>query len=184
MQNKEVLKQLEHAIRFTKEIKIVYQSERSNSRRNFHPYKVLFVNENFYLVGENVTKHHFEFLRISLILEVIHTKKSFHQHTDITEFIKSIQTPWASFGKEMVCVKLRVDKSIRRFFILKKYLSSQEVVKTFENGDIEVHYWVSNLREIEELVIKWLPKITIISPKGLSKMLKRSLGEKLKHLNL
>jgi len=179
MKNKEVLKELEHAIRFSKEIKIIYQTERAETKRNFHPYKILFVNENFYVVGENVSKNQFEFLRISLVKEVYGTKKSFHVHKDISNFIKNLQTPWASFAKEEILVRLKVDKKIRRFFILKKYLSSQEVVHTFDNGDIEVHYRVSNLQELEELVIKWLPNIEVLSPRPLQKMIKKSLKRKI-----
>jgi len=184
MKNREVLKKLEHAIRFSKEIKVMYQSERSLTKRNFQPYKILFMNENFYLVGENSSVHQFEFLRISLIQEVISTSKVFHQHKDIQDFIQRIQTPWAAFGKKDIHVKLMVDKSIRRFFLLKKYLPSQEVVATADNGDIEVHYYVSNLREIEELVIKWLPKIRVLEPRPLKKMVKKSLTRKLKALSL
>ncbi len=182
MKNKEVVKQLEHAIKFNKEIKIVYKIERTISERVFHPYKILFLNENFYLVGENVSKSNFEFLRISLIEEVIYTKKTFFVHKDIVEFIKKVQTPWALFGKEETTVRLRVDRSIRRYFILKKYLPSQEVVAYFDNGDIEVQYRVSNFKELEELVIKWLPKIRVIYPRPLKKMIKRSLQKKLKGL--
>ena len=182
MKNQEVIKQLEHAIKFNKEIKIVYKTERTISERVFHPYKILFLNENFYLVGENVSKSNFEFLRISLIEEVSYTKKTFFVHKDIVEFIKKVQTPWAVFGREETTVRLRVDCSIRRYFILKKYLPSQEVVAYFDNGDIEVQYRVSNFKELEELVIKWLPKIRVIYPRPLKKMVKRSLQKKLKGL--
>jgi len=68
---------------------------------------------------------------------------------------------------------------VRPFFIFKKYLHSQEIVLTFDNGDIEVHYTVSSLQELEELVIKWLPKIEILSPQGFKKMMKRALKQKL-----
>ncbi|HHH37181.1 MAG TPA: WYL domain-containing transcriptional regulator, partial [Epsilonproteobacteria bacterium] len=108
MKNREVLKKLEHAIRFTKEIKISYRNERRHTQCSFQPYKILFLNENFYLVGENISRHAFEFLRISMITEVLYTKKSFHQHKDFETFIKTVQTPWASFGKENILVKLRV----------------------------------------------------------------------------
>jgi len=182
MKNKEIIKQLEHAIKFNKEIKIVYKTERFEGRRNFHPYKILFLNENFYIVGENVSKKNFEFLRISLIQEVISTKKTFFIQKDITEFIKRIQTPWAVFEKEEVLVRLRVDISIRRYFILKKYLPSQEVVAYFDNGDIEVQYTIFNYKELEELIIKWLPKIKVISPKPLKNTIKKSLEKKLKGL--
>ena len=182
MKNKEVIKELEHAIKFNKEIKLVYKTERFVGKRNFHPYKILFLNENFYLVGENVSKFKFEFLRISLIEEVIKSQKTFFAHKDVTDFIKRIQTPWAVFGREETTVRLRVDYSIRRYFILKKYLPSQEVIAYFDNGDIEVQYSVSSLKELEELIIKWLPKIRIISPRPLKKMVKKSLEKKLKGL--
>ncbi len=178
LKNTEVIKTLEHAIKFHKEIKIYYKTERFVSKRNFHPYKILFLNENFYLVGENVSKHSFEFLRISLIKQVIDTKKTFFVKHDIVAFIKQIQTPWATFGNEEIAVRLRVDKSIRRYFLLKKYLPSQEVVANFENGDIEVQYQISNFQEIEELIIKWLPKIRIIAPRSLNKRIKNILKKK------
>jgi len=182
MQNHEVIKKLEHAIKFNKEVKIHYRSERAITQTKFYPYKILFLNENFYLVGENSSKRQFEFRRIAMIEEVTYTKKTFNSHKEINEFIKNIQTPWAVFGKDEMLVKLRVSKKVRRFFIFKKYLPSQEVVHTFEDGDIEVHYMVSSLHELEELVIKWLPKIEILSPQGFKKMMKRTLKQKLASL--
>jgi len=182
MKNKDAIKKLEHAIKFNKEIKLTYRTERFVGQRNFHPYKILFLNENFYIVGENVGKSKFEFLRISLVEEVVHTKKTFFVHKDISDFIERIQTPWAVFGREEVTVRLRVDSSIRRYFILKKYLPSQEVVAHFKNGDIEVQYKVSNYKELEELIIKWLPKIRIMHPRPLKKMIKKTLEKKLKGL--
>ncbi len=179
MRNKEVIKKIEHAIKFHKEIKIDYKSERAVTKTTFHPYKILFLNENFYLVGENASKQQFEFRRIAMIEAVHDTKKTFFTHKDIHTFIKNIQTPWAVFGKELIVVKMRVAKKVRRFFIFKKYLPSQEVVHTFDNGDIEVHYSVTSLYELEDLVIKWLPNIRIIAPMGFKKMMKRTLKQKL-----
>ena len=183
MKNREVIKKLEHAIKFNKEVKIRYKSERAVTETKFNPYKILFLNENFYIVGENSSKNQFEFRRISMIEEVEYKNKTFNTHKDIIEFIKNIQTPWAVFGKEEMLVRLRVSKKVRRFFLFKKYLPSQEIEHTFENGDIEVHYTVSSLHELEELVIKWLPQISIISPQGFNKMMKRTLKEKLASLN-
>ena len=182
MKNQDAIKKLEHAIKFNKEIKIIYKTERFTGKRNFHPYKILFLNENFYIVGENISKNKFEFLRISLVKEIISTKKTFFVHKEMVDFIERIQTPWAVFGREETTVRLRVDVSIRRYFILKKYLPSQEVVAHFENGDIEVQYKVSNLKELEELVVKWLPNIRVIYPRPLKKMVKKSLEKKLKGL--
>jgi predicted DNA-binding transcriptional regulator YafY len=183
VKNYEIVKKLEHAIKFNKVIRIRYRTERFLSESNFHAYKILFLNENFYMVGENISKNSFEFRRVSMIEEVEYKSKSFSPHADIQKFIKNIQTPWASFGREDTVVKLRVNKSIRRYFILKQYLPSQKVTKNYENGDILVEYTISNIREIEELIIKWLPRIEIISPQRFKKQLQKTLKVKMSALS-
>lgn len=140
------------------------------------------MNENFYLSGVNRSKNGFELLRISLIEEVKFTSKTFSIDKDIEKFIRTLQTPWATFGSNDIVIKLQVDKSIRRFFRLKKYLPSQKIVQTFENGDIEVNYCISNFKEVEEIIIKWLPKLTILAPNNLKKHIKNKLRDKLNTL--
>ncbi len=183
MHNLDVVKRLEHAIKFHKEIKLRYRTERAVTHTLFHPYRIVFLNENFYLVGVNSTKDIVEYRRISMIESVDYTSKSFFVDREVDAFFQTMQTPWAVFGKPEIPVRLRVDVSIRRFFLKKKYLPSQEIVHTFENGDIEVHYCITNPKEIEELIIKWLPKIHILSPRNLNKMIKRTLKKKLDALN-
>jgi len=182
MRNHEVVKKLEHAIKFNKEVKIRYRSERAITQTNFKPYKILFLNENFYLVGINSSKKNVEYRRITMIEEVSYTQKVFFIDKEVETFFQKLQTPWATYGKEETVVKLRVEVPIRRYFLKKKYLPSQEVVHTFDNGDIEVHYTVTNLREVEELIIKWLPRIHIIAPRNLQKMIKRTLRKKIESL--
>jgi predicted DNA-binding transcriptional regulator YafY len=182
MQNLDILKKLEHAIKFQKEIKIRYTTERTTSHTLFWAYKILFLNENFYLVGVNASKDVVEYRRITMIEDVTYTKKSFFKNSHIEEFFDSMQTPWASYSNPKVDIRLRVDVSIRRFFIKKKYLPSQRITHTFDNGDIEVVYTVTNYKEVEELIIKWLPKVRIISPRNLNKMIKKVLAKKLHSL--
>ncbi len=179
MKNIEVVKQLEHAIKFNKEIRIHYRSEHALTHTNFHPYKILFLNENFYLVGENSSKGGFEFRRISMIESLEYKKRTFIPHSDMRQFITKIQTPWAVFGREEMVVKLRANKSIRRYFLFKKYLPSQKVTKTYENGDILLEYSITNIRELEELIIKWLPRIEVISPQNFKKRIQKTLRIKM-----
>jgi predicted DNA-binding transcriptional regulator YafY len=182
IKNPQILKYLEHAIRYHKEIRIRYQSDKASTYANFKPYKILFLNENFYLVGENSSKGHFELRRINLIESIELKNHTFLPDASIKEFIQTIQTPWANFKQSQKHIKIRVDSHIKRFFVLKKYLPSQNIIKTFENGDILVEYYVTNYHEIEELLIKWLPDIKIISPPNLKKMLRKRLKKKLDRL--
>lgn len=180
VENLEIVKNLEHAIKFRLTIKIQYKTERQNTQTLFNPYKIVFLNENFYLIGIKASNNAVEYRRVTMIESVEFTKKQFFIDSDVENFLKKIQTPWATFGKDEIVVKLRVTVPIRRYFLKKKYLPSQKIVHTFENGDIEVHYTITNYREVEELIIKWLPRLRIIAPRNLQKMIKRSLQQKWK----
>ena len=179
MNNHDIVKKLEHAIKFNKEIRISYRVEHFANKSNFHPYKILFLNENFYMVGENVGKKNFEFRRVAMIEDIEVKSKTFIPHADMEAFIKKVQTPWAAFGKQDMVVKLRANKAIRRYFRMKQYLPSQKITKEYDNGDILLEYTVTHAHELEELVIKWLPKIEVVSPRNFKKSLQRRLKQKL-----
>ncbi len=70
MKKHKIVKKLEHAIKFKKKICIRYKSEHFLSESYFHPYKILFLNENFYMVGENLIKNSFEFRRVAMIEDI------------------------------------------------------------------------------------------------------------------
>jgi predicted DNA-binding transcriptional regulator YafY len=183
LDNQEVIKKVEHSIRHTKELSIIYKTLKGEFTSIFQPYNILFLNENFYLVGINLTTERFEFLRIALIKSAHYTTKNFFHDAKVINFIPTIQTPWASFDRKPKLVKLRVKAVVKKYFLFKKYLPSQTVVQTFENGDIEVHYKVHTLREMEELVVKWLPHVSIISPRGLKRKIYSVLRHKLDALD-
>ncbi len=177
--NEKVIKKLEHAITYNKEIEMSYKVERNISIQIFLPYKIIFLNENFYVVVVNKENAQVQLRRIALILEINYTKNTFSKSKNVENFINEIQTPWSIFGKQKQIVKIRVKKKIRRFFTLKKYLPSQEVINTFENGDIEVHYQVTGFFEIKDLLIRWLPQVEILEPISYKRMIKRDLKHKL-----
>jgi len=183
IKDKELLKKLEHAIKFNKEISVKYQGEYATKERIFHPYKIIFLNENFYVVGENISKNSFASLRIALIKELSYTSKKFYRVKEIEEFIDSIQTPWAQFGAKKSVARLLVKQKVTKYFILKKYLPTQKITKRLENGDLEVEYSITSYREVEELIIKWLPHIKVLEPLALNEMVREVLLKKLEGTN-
>jgi len=179
IKNKELLKKLEHAIKFNKELYVDYQTDKKVIKRRFHPYRIIFLNENFYLVGVNISKNYFESLRISLIQEVSYSSKIFYRTDDIEQFIDSIQTPWAKFGVQSKIIRVHIASCIAKYFRLKPYLPTQKLLKEFENGDLEIEYRISDFKEIEELIIKWLPNIKVLEPLALNEMIREVLLKKL-----
>jgi len=183
IKDKELLKKLEHAIKFNKELYIDYKANNKIVERCFYPYRIVFLNENFYLVGVNVSKKHFEPLRISLIEDVSCTTKGFYKTKDIENFIDSMQTPWAKFEVKEKVVRLHINSHIAKYFKLKKYLPTQKILKEFDNGDLELEYRVTDFKEIEELIIKWLPNVKVLEPLALNEMVREVLLKKLEGTN-
>jgi predicted DNA-binding transcriptional regulator YafY len=179
LENIDIVKKLEHAISFNKEIKVVYQTQEHPFYLKFLPYKIIFLSENFYLVGVNVKNRLPELRRVSMIKELEFSSKSFKKDANIERFFENLQTPWSVYNTREVEVILRVNKSIKRYFIRKKYLPSQKIGKEFDDGSLEVKYQITNYREIEDIVLKWLPKVEIIQPRRLKKHIKRAIKKKL-----
>ncbi len=180
--NFDTLSKLEHAIKFRKEVKIGYKTQEKTFYAKLQPYKIIFLNENFYIVGLYATRHKFEYRRVSMIVSVEFTGKTFTKDASVVEFINRLQSPWANYDGDEIEIKLKAHKSIARYFKRKKYLASQKVLQEFEDGSVEVSYRVTNFREVEDIVLKWLPKIEILEPKNFKKMIKKSLKKKFKAL--
>jgi len=86
-----------------------------------------------------------------------------------------MQTPWSEFDSKDIIVRIKANKKLSKYFKLKKYLPSQNIIKIFDNQEMEIEYKVSSLKEIEGLVIKWLPDITILQPIELNIKVKEKL---------
>mgnify|MGYP003613313769 CR=1 FL=1 len=141
-------------------------------KKEVKPYKIVFIQENFYLACE-VEHENYEFsmFRISKIRSTEDTKKTYQKNPDIIDFIKFMQTPFAiyrqDFRKYLIDVVLEVDKSKAFFFHSKKFLRSQTLLDTKENGNLIITYKVTQLREIDALIKQWLPYVKVIEPQEL-----------------
>jgi predicted DNA-binding transcriptional regulator YafY len=180
-----IFKKLESAIKHQKYINIEYPIRDKVVKLEVKPYKIVFMNENFYLACE-VDNQEFEFsiYRISKIKNIEDTKKTYQKNYEIEDFIKSMQTPFALYQKEfrkhLIEVKLEVSKEKAFFFKSKQYLKSQKFVEEKTNGNIVYSYQITQLLEIEELIKRWLPHVKVIEPLELKEKIETELQEYLK----
>ena len=150
------------------------------------PYKIVFMNENFYLACEN-TSEEFLFTKFRLvnIVKVELKAKTFHINPDIADFIKNMQTAWSEyvpeFRKHSVEVIVIVDSVKARFFKAKKHLPSQKVEETKDDGSIVVSFRVTQEMEVEELIKKWIPHMKVVLPLSLKQNIENDLKQ---YLNL
>jgi len=178
-----LFKKLEHAIQFQKYLILEYpQKNNSVLRMEVKPYKIVFMNENFYLACEIDNEfYEFSMFRISKIKSLKDTSKTYQKNPNIEDFIKAIQTPFAlysrNFRAHLIEVFLEIDATKAFFFEAKKHLQSQVIVEKKENGNLILSYKVTQLMEIEELLHKWLPYVKVIAPLSLKEKLQQELKD-------
>ncbi len=78
-----------------------------------------------------------------------------------------MQTPFAiyrqNYKQYLIDVKLEVSKEKAFYFKSKKHLKSQKE-EELDNGNLLVTYKVTQLKEVDELVKKWLPYAKVLEP--------------------
>lgn len=174
-----LLKELEHKIKHQKYINIEYEINGKINKFEVKPYKIIFINENFYLACE--IEHElleFAMYRLSKIKSIEDTPKTYHKNIEIEDFIKDIQTPFSfykrDYKKHLIDVVLEVDKSKAYYFENKKYLKSQEEKKQ-DDGSLLLTFKVTQEMEIEELVKRWIPFVKVIEPISLKEKIESDL---------
>jgi predicted DNA-binding transcriptional regulator YafY len=175
-----LLKELESKIKHQKYINIQYEINEKINKFEVKPYKIVFINENFYLACEiESDKLEFAMYRLSKIKSIEDTPKTFHKNIEIEDFIKDMQTPFSiyrrDYKKHLITVVLEVDKSKAFYFESKKYLKSQEILEKKDNGNLLIKYKITQEMEIEELIKKWIPFIKIIKPLSLKEKIVNDL---------
>lgn len=165
-----LFKKLEFAIEHQKYIVLEYPTTNGLfEKKEVKPYKIIFMQENFYLACEvEHEMYEFSMFRISKIRSCEDTQKTYQKNPDIIEFIKFMQTPFSlyrqDFRKYLIDVVIEVDKSKAFFFRAKKFLRSQAILDTKENGNLLVSFKVTQFQEIDTLIKQWLPYVHVIEP--------------------
>lgn len=178
----QLFKEMENAIHHQQHLMVKYSVNDKTEVMDVKPYKILFINQNFYLVCEVVdSQYELTQLRVSNIAEVQMVPKQFHKNYEIEDFIKEIQTPFSTyrsgFKKHMINVTVEVKKEKARFFKAKNSLPSQRIVEQKPDGDLVLSFRVTQELEIEELIKKWLPHIRVIEPLSLKEKIENELRE-------
>ena len=171
---------LERSIKNQKCIIIEYNLNEKIIKHEIKPYKILFINENFYLACEMIdSEYEFSPFRASKIKTIENTKKTFHKNYEIVDFIKDIQTPFPLYTKDykkhLIDIRLEIDSKKAYFFKSKNFLKSQKIEEVKDNGNIILSYRVTQELEVEEIIKKWLPYVKVLKPLSLKEKIEEEL---------
>ncbi len=181
LQKKELLFQIKDAIKNRRYTKIEYTSDKKYIFDQAKILKIVFAKGNFYIAAltPDEINSGFKFLRLSFVDKIDLYATTFKKEYEAEDFLKKFQMAlFSNYKKEPFEVVLKIDESVKRFFINKKFLSSQTILEN--KDDLIVSFKVTNNMEILPLVKKWLPNIKIVSPKEIKEQFEKEIREYLK----
>ena len=124
---REVFKILERAITYKKEISFKYTNAGKISHFTIQPYKIMFMEQNFYLLSLEKTKSEkrHKILRVALIDKVSLSGHEFKKDPNYADFIEYMNSPWANytpnFRANLITVIIQIPKNLAKYFILKRF---------------------------------------------------------------
>ncbi len=135
------------------------------------PYKVVAFDGFWYLLAKDTQDNKIKTFMIATIQEFRATTKIYDdEYIDIGKVLQNVHTAWFEDGNSFD-VQVKVKKEIAHFFILKKHLSSQEILRENSDGSIIVSFSVSSDEDVDNLIKAWLPHIEVIKPERFRKKL-------------
>ena len=172
---------LKGAIRDKRYICIAYHKNRLISYDHVKPIKIVFAKNNWYLATiiseEDKHGYGFTFLRINHIIGLSMEAQNFQEDISALKFLENFQTLFEVYGGKSYIVKLLAKKEIAVFFKQKKYLKSQIITKTQEDGSLMLSYRINNTFEIMPLIKQWLPHLTVVEPQTLKEEIDNTLHQ-------
>jgi len=181
LMNFKLFKEVKRAIKYSQYIDVVYETTKKYEFKNLRAYKMVFAQGNWYLVTHNDDElnNGLKFLRLNFIKSINVKKTTFKKDKEILEFLKTFQSLMSEFGAKKQEVIVFVDKEVQRYFKVKKFLSSQTILKETNDGLI-IRYYITGENEILFLAKEWLPHMKILSPASLQDKLQNLINEFLK----
>ncbi|WII95506.1 WYL domain-containing protein [Moraxella haemolytica] len=153
----EMMKQLDHAIIHRQIIHCHYD----NKERSIHPYKLIFKEGYWYLVGmENEKLKNYRLGKIhSLSISTDH----FVKHGNIEAIIRSDASIW--LGQQEITVLINVSQKVISYFQQRQILPKQSIISEQAGGNWLVQSTVWHYDELSPIIRCWIPHLTIIEPK-------------------
>jgi hypothetical protein len=168
---------IQKAIKRKEYLDIRYCAEKECYFIDAKPLKIIFAEGNWYLavLTNDKINNGFKFLRLNYIKEIKRKNKEFKTPPEAKEFLENFQTLFSKYKEPFFEVIAEVDEEVARYFKVKKFLPSQQILE--DNGNLKISYVINNDEEILMLAKRWLPHMKIISPSYLQEKLKSLIKE-------
>lgn len=180
LKNSEIWHTLKKGVKEKRYLSIAYEKEKLIAYNAIRPIKIVFARNNWYLAAINTEEEHdfeFTFFRISHIVAAKILPTTFHEDIEALKFLENLQSLFERYKVPHYQVRLLAKPDIAPYFRHKKYLKSQQITGTREDGALELSYQINNTMEIIPLIKRWLPDLVVLEPESLREELETILSQ-------
>jgi predicted DNA-binding transcriptional regulator YafY len=168
------------AILQRRRLEMVYRAMhgRAETRRRVAPYRLLFFEGSFYILGHCGLRQDIRVFALDRIRKLDLTDETFAapEGLNIDEFLKS---SFGVFHGPPASVKIRFGKDIAGYITEKSWHPSQKV-STRADGSVIFEAEVAGTEEIKHWVLKWGAKAEVLAPESLRQEIRREAEEMIK----
>lgn len=182
---KEIFQKLKLAIHNSEYRDIVYAYDTTHIYKNVKCIKLLFMDNNWYLILIDDTKK-LLFRRLSFITQVNYASKSTFHRNDIQpylDFLARAQNSMTLYDVAPKVATIKATPNIAKYFEkdMKKFLLSQTFLETCDDGGVLFTINYTQELEIFPFIQKWMPDLIIIEPLELKKSYIKKLNATLEN---
>lgn len=127
------------------------------------PYKIVNFDGIWYLFAKDTSDHKTRSFTIAKLKHLAQDSERFARPANIDKTLAGVHTAWFDEGSSFD-VEVKIDACIAHFFTLRKQLSSQELLKTYEDGSLHVRFEISHDEDVDNLIKAWIPHIQVLKP--------------------
>ncbi len=165
---KDIFDELKVAVKNNEYRDIIFEYDEIKDYKDAKCLKLVFVDNNWYIAIEDKNSK-LQFLRISFIQSIKKARDYSYQKSTLEKynfFFKTFQNSLTLYGVERKKAILQTTPKIAKYFKkgMKKFFSSQEFMKEFDDGSIRFSLLYTQPLEILPFIKRWLPDMSIIEP--------------------
>jgi len=161
----ELFRMLEDAMEHKKIVSFDYKE----TKRVVAPYKIVSFDGYWYLYGEDVKECKLKTFYFKDILDLKIENESFEPKSEYKKRLEMAINVWFEPDKEPFLVKLNVSADIAKYFHRRPLSATQRILKSYEDGSMDISVLATSMREVLHEVKKWMPDLIVLEPHTLAK---------------
>lgn len=173
------IEDLEDAVVENEKVEITYQlPDGTIKEHKVCPFKIIFFDGFWYLLAQVGGHDWVVKYRLDRIKDITPCSEYFRAPKNLPAMLDESVNVWFD-ERPLKKVILKADKEVALFFKDKKYFPRQKI-KTNKDGSLTIEAKISSNMEIIPNLMRWIPMVTVVSPRELKDEVKKKISAYLK----